>query len=289
MTSTQSKTRTVSIAVHGRRTNNLPPVGNPTTTDRSSTEATALTGVSLPACGDNPELVDSAFKRSVQSGLTGSAVTREEWLQDAVEALGRQAFSPAGYPLPPIKVTIGFPSEKGVSKKRRSLGQCWPRQASDDGLNQIFLNPTLTSAEKFVEVLAHELVHAVDDCKSGHKGAFSTICKSIGLTECTPASASAGAELKALINDLCSDLGPLPHATLHPLDQERKQNTRLLKVECSCGYTCRITAKWVEFGLPVCPFGTKMATTGHRQTQVNDNPFTVANLEKRASNLPVEA
>jgi len=65
------------------------------------------------------------------------------------------------------KPTIGFPSANGLSKKRRTLGQCWPRAASADGLNQIFLNPTLTSAERVVDVLAHELVHAVDDCKSG--------------------------------------------------------------------------------------------------------------------------
>lgn len=284
MTSTHSGSRTVSIAVHGRQKNNFPPVKNPTTADRLSTEATNPSVSSWPACKDKQESVDDAFKRPVQREHAGLVVTREKWLEDAVDALGRQVFSPAGHQLPPIKVTVGFPSEKGVSKKRRTLGQCWPRQASDDGLNQIFLNPTLTSAEKFVGVLAHELVHAVDDCKSGHKGAFLSICKSIGLTESTPASASAGAELKAIIGDLCRELGPLPHATLHPLNLERKQNTRLLKVECCCGYTCRITAKWVEFGLPICPCGMKMVATVHRHKHVSDKNVPVGGQNEEFDN-----
>ena len=109
MTITHSNTRTVNIAVHGGRTNDLLPVENPTTTDRSSKEATALTGVSLSACGDNPELVDGAFKRPVQTEHAGLVVTREKWLEDAADALGSRVFSPAGHSLPPIKVTIGFP------------------------------------------------------------------------------------------------------------------------------------------------------------------------------------
>jgi len=42
-----------------------------------------------------------------------------------------------------------------------------------------------------------------------------------------------------------------------PADKPKKQRARLLKAECDgegCGYTVRITAKWVdEIGAPHCP------------------------------------
>ncbi len=227
-------------------------------------------------------LHDDAFKRDGLRFQDSAFATREEWLEKAIDALAKRVFIPAGCPLPPIKVAIGFPSGKGVSKKRRVVGQCWPRKASDDGLNQVFLNPTLTSAEQFVDVLAHELVHAVDDCRSGHKGEFLTIRKSVGLTKGIPSAASAGPELLATIDEVCRGLGPLPHATLHTVDNEKKQGTRLLKVECfACGYTCRITAKWVELGLPICPCGLKMVATSSGQMLLrNRNVLNGGNHEK---------
>jgi hypothetical protein len=43
----------------------------------------------------------------------------------------------------------------------------------------------------------------------------------------------------------------------------KKQGTRMIKVQCSSececgGYVVRTTAKWIEVGMPVCPFGTVM-------------------------------
>lgn len=223
-----------------------------------ATEATHFRAVDQ----ETENALDGAFKRYNPSAPVKAVPTREAWLENCVNEFHKRVFSPVGHPLPPVKVAIGFPSAKGVSKKRRTLGQCWSREASDDGLNQIFLNPTLASAEQIVDVLAHELVHAVDDCKSGHKGAFWKICKAVGLTVGTPATASAGPSLKVTIEEICRDLGPLPHATLHAIDQEKKQSTRLLKVECpACGYTCRIAAKWIGYGLPICPCTSRMAAT----------------------------
>ena len=240
--------------VQGLRSATTPPVLDPGK-EWVATEATHFHA-------DEQEVgnvLDGAFKRYVPSAAVNALPTREAWLENCVSEFDRRVFSPFSHHLPRVKVAIGFPSTKGVSKRRRTLGQCWSREASDDGLNQIFINPTLTSAEQIVDVLAHELVHAVDDCKSGHKGAFWKICKAVGLTEGTPATASAGPSLKVTIEEICRDLGPLPHATLHAIDQERKQTTRLLKVECpACGYTCRIAAKWIEYGLPICPCASRM-------------------------------
>ena len=41
------------------------------------------------------------------------------------------------------------------------------------------------------------------------------------------------------------------------------QSTRLLKALCpDCGYVIRVTAKWVEVGLPVCPCGATFEAAG---------------------------
>lgn len=205
---------------------------------------------------------DGAFKRDTADKHARAFVTREEWLEAAADELGHRVFSPAGHHAPQVRVSIGFPSKKATSRRNRSDGQCWSRGASEDRLNQIYLSPLLTSSEEIVDVLTHELVHAVDDCKSGHRGQFWTICKAIGLTKGTPASASADSDLKATIAEICQALGPLPHATLHALDADKTQSTRLLKVKCpACGYTCRITAKWIVRGLPICPCGSGMTAS----------------------------
>jgi hypothetical protein len=83
-----------------------------------------------------------------------------------------------------------------------------------------------------------------------------------------------GPLLRARLADLAAGLGPLPHARLDiergidnrgphygPADRPKKQGTRLLKAECgSCGYTVRVTLKWVtEAGPPHCPKHGAMA------------------------------
>jgi hypothetical protein len=77
--------------------------------------------------------------------------------------------------------------------------------------------------------------------------------------------------LRPRLVELAESLGTLPHARLNiergrdnrPADQPKKQRARLLKAECSgpgCGYTVRITAKWVDdLGPPHCPRHGPMA------------------------------
>lgn len=235
--------------------------------------AGVLLGPTVSPDNDSPCLNEEAQTSSAPIPATCSATafnqqrpayaTREEWLRAAIKVLDVRVFSKAGYPLPPVATSVGFPSTMGISKKRRCLGECWKRIASDDGINQIFLNPTLNSAHEVVDVLVHELVHAVDDCASGHGSTFRKICKAVGLTDGTPASAAAGADLVPVIEEICKDIGEFPHATLRPSEHDKKQTTRMRKIECpKCGYTCRTTSKWAEIGMPVCPCGFQMVAVG---------------------------
>jgi len=129
--------------------------------------------------------------------------------------------------------------------------------------------------------LLHELIHAADDCASGHKGAFAEAAIRLGfqgpMTQTPP-----GVELAAEVITLAEALGPFPHAKLDPAAASvpvpappggapgpdpggkvhsgpGKQGTRMIKLTAACcGYTVRTTRKWVDQGYPLCPHGQPM-------------------------------
>lgn len=180
-------------------------------------------------------------------------MTREEWLLKAIEAM-RPLFADQGAEIPAVRVSVGWPGGGGRNLNK-VIGQCWATRAAGDGVAQIFLSPVLDDAIQVLATLAHELVHAVDDCKSGHKGYFAKLAKGIGL-EGKMTATVAGAELTAKLTEIVKEIGPYPHAKLVTAAVPiKKQSTRMLKVECpSTGYTLRTTRKWLEeYGAPICP------------------------------------
>ena len=126
-----------------------------------------------------------------------------------------------------------------------------------------------------LDVLAHELVHAIDENTSGHKGRFATIAKAIGLTGKMTATV-AGDDLKVDLTRLVAwRLGEYPHGALNSTGRlirtgpdgepipvpgggasHPKQTTRMLKAECPCDeadpYIVRITRKQYDRGAPKC-------------------------------------
>lgn len=181
--------------------------------------------------------------------------TREQWLQDAATAIREQCFAPNDIAVPPIHVSVGWPGGRG--KKDSVIGQCWATTASTDKTAHVFISPVLHRPINVLETLVHEMVHAADDCKTGHRGAFARMAKSVGLTG-KMTSTVAGKELKATLQEIGRELGPFPHAALRQ-GGPGKQSTRMLKVQCpDCDYTVRTTQKWLDQGLPTCPCGTEM-------------------------------
>jgi hypothetical protein len=137
-------------------------------------------------------------------------LTREAWLHRAIETF-RPRFTEIGLSLPArLHVSVGF----GYSSRAESkhiLGQCWARRASADGVNHIFLGPQESDPASMLVSLLHELIHAADDCASGHKGAFAEAATRLGfdgpMTQTPP-----GIELAAEVITLAEALGPFPHA-----------------------------------------------------------------------------
>lgn len=175
--------------------------------------------------------------------------TREAWLLAAVEAF-RPWFTDAGEALPQgVRVSVGWPRGS-----RKAIGQAWPASSSADGSREIFISPVLVEPASSYGVLAtllHELCHAALPAKVKHSAPFQKLAHKVGLVKPWTAT-TASPETCARLNTMSAALGPYPHAAMNVNDR-KKQGTRLLKASClCCGYTVRMTAKWLEHGAPHC-------------------------------------
>jgi len=192
-----------------------------------------------------------------------SDLSRERWLENAVTAV-TPLFEEIGIELPKVRVSVGWPSKGGMSKNK-TIGQCWKTTVATDNISQIFISPVLGETTlKVLATLVHELIHAWDDCKSGHKGEFARAAKSIGLQgPMTATEVAADSELGIKLNKLIEALGVFRHTALvvSEMDKQRKpQTTRMIKLVTPgcCDYTVRTTQKWINEGLPKCPHDVEM-------------------------------
>lgn len=184
--------------------------------------------------------------------------TREQWLELAVQRIAADIFQPHEIDVPRVRVSIGWPSRGGTGTTKRVIGQCWKGMVAEDGFHQIFLSPMLKNWQDILETLVHELIHAIDDCASGHKGAFAKMARQVGL-EGKLTATHAGSDLRRQLARIVDAIGELDHSPLRPAPNATKQTTRMLKVVCpDDDYTIRTTQKWLDVGYPSCPCGTEM-------------------------------
>ena len=84
---------------------------------------------------------------------------------------------------------------------------------------------------------------------------FGKVARAMGLEGKLTATV-AGEGLVSILNELTEELGPYGHGAITlQAANEKKQGTRMLKVECEeTGYKVRLTRKWLdELGAPLCP------------------------------------
>lgn len=184
---------------------------------------------------------------------------REAWLIAATAEIS-DIIGKHGVTVPTVRVSVGFP-KGGRGNNGKAIGQCWPASAAADSAPQIFIHPSQSDSVRVLDILTHELIHAADGNKSGHKGEFARVAKAVGLTGKMTATV-AGESLTVTLREIVGRLGEYPHAALTAASAGKKQTTRMLKCECDeCGYTVRTTGKWLDLmGAPICPCNDRSMT-----------------------------
>ena len=188
--------------------------------------------------------------------------TREQWLSAAVVALREGIFAP-DHTVPEVRVSVGWPGGRGPKQNR--IGECWQPDSSADGIGQIFISPVLSDPVEVLATLTHEMVHAINhkDGDNGHRAPFKRIAESVGL-EGKMASTHAGEALAEKLEAIGNMLGKYPHAAISLESKPKVQRTYMIRVkpvhcdECDPDYVIRMTQRWIDEGMPLCPHGTKM-------------------------------
>ncbi|WP_344580493.1 hypothetical protein [Nonomuraea roseoviolacea] len=250
-------------------------------------------------CGNCARLAD---RRGLVEATPGNireaasiTATREAWLLKAVEAF-RPKFDKIGFPIPKrVHVSVGYGSKGRGTENGTILGVCFASFVSVDKVNHIYVSPEIGDTARVLDVLLHELCHAADDCRSGHKGPFAEAATALGLVGPMTAT-KAGEDLALELKHLAAELGEYPHGQLQPNSfpvpapkpgvpseelpplppitgggrarpassgpKEQKNRHALLRCvtpNCDCeGYQVRTSRKWIAVGLPSCPFGNEM-------------------------------
>lgn len=213
--------------------------------------------------------------------------TREQWHHRVVQAL-RPEFKRLGYPLPPVRISTGFTSS---GRRGRAVAECWTDQFDAERHFQLFIDPRDDEPVNVVNSVAHELIHAAVGLQHGHRGPFAKLATALGMLAPMTATPS-GPEFVKLAKRVLEKVGPYPHARLQigfdlvdapdpaggkpskptPISTivtsgPKPQGTRMVKAHCqACGYTVRVTRKWLDIAKPTCPnagckrHGAAMAT-----------------------------
>ena len=208
---------------------------------------------------------------------TDLSQTREAFLHRATEEF-RPWFAGIGFPLPDqIHISVGFPY--GVSRENKViLGQTVHSSVSDDGVNHVYICPTVSDVAEVLRILLHSLIHVALDNADGHGKRFADIAVRLGFdTPMTSTPCSPG--LAADLITMAETLGQFPHGALNldmlraarPASEGRdtsegtlprgprltsgrpKQDNRWLFLTCpEHGGSYRTSRQWLEMGAPYC-------------------------------------
>jgi hypothetical protein len=163
--------------------------------------------------------------------------TREEWLTMAIDEWNRRIFKGLDSDLDGfmVKVSCGFPpGMRGTKKPFAVLSSKY----STDGSREVFINPKFDAGPEVAGVVLDAMSKVTGD--------------SLGAIEDYAIENNLGATYD-VAGIVASELGDYPHAAIN-LAAIPKQSTRMHKAKChQCGYTVRLTSKWLNVATPRCP------------------------------------
>lgn len=169
------------------------------------------------------------FAEGVRKSRKIERDVREQWLRGAMGIISK-AWAKLGVIVPAdAQVSCSFP---GGGSAHKRIGECWPRARSKANVNELFINPVLEDSGRVLDVLGHEMLHAVDDCASKHGTTFSKNSKKVGYSGGKQSSAVELAA-HALIASVITAQGPYPHKEVVITKKLRNESHGLHKFICS--------------------------------------------------------
>ena len=136
---------------------------------------------------------------------------REQWLITTADILASTILLPAINELGEQVEPLNYQVSIGHTMSKKSIGECWVKQQSSDGLtSNIFIAPHCNESIRILDILLHEMIHAADDCASGHKNFFARTARKVGLAGKFTAT-YAGDALKEKLLDIVDAVGDIPH------------------------------------------------------------------------------
>jgi hypothetical protein len=180
---------------------------------------------------------------------------REEWLEAAADAL-RNAWQDQGIDVPSVRVGVGFTSS---GMRGATAGECWPRAASPDDVNEITIPLVESDPVNVLRILCIQLIAATDDGGDVAHLLQRDRRKSIGfdgIDRQIPTNV-----LNENLTQLAQYLGEYPgdSGLMVKASEEKKQETRMIRLCCGrCGMIFRTTVKWVRKAHSnfICPNAT---------------------------------
>jgi hypothetical protein len=180
-------------------------------------------------------------------------LTREQWLEQASEFIMADRVYGIGWEVREnlkYKVTIGYAPNTKTGSKR--IGACAASHVSEEGYNEIFISPEINDSQLVLATLLHELIHAIDDCQSGHGAPFRAMMRAFGL-EGKPTATTATEECQRYFAGIIAILGAIPHAKMD-FNSLPRQKSRNIKVSCSfCGFQFYASRGQLQFALNMNP------------------------------------
>lgn len=162
--------------------------------------------------------------------------SREEWLTLASSLILDEIIRPRIEVRESLDVRVGMGFIPDTRTTGKTEGACLPSFRSEAGFNELYISPLINDSLRCLEILAHELCHAVDDCKSNHGGLFAKAAHAIGLLR--PLNEThASAELKNELASIFDLLGEIPHSKVTPAEpKQRNRNVRVVCDDHKCGF-----------------------------------------------------
>lgn len=204
---------------------------------------------------NNKLLATGTIELMVGMEATVEVLNREGWLTLVAACLEESIF--ADFVLAPYRLACGWPSRDAASKHGRCLGECHALQASQSGVHEIFISPTLAERLEVAGVVCHELAHVVAGVAAQHGTDYLRVCRHIGLTRGEARSIMPGIALNRQLKKIVSGLPSYPHRPLSPCRRKPARSSGNVRLLCGlCGCRIYTSRHWLRrVGLPRCGCG----------------------------------